>query len=311
VSKRLLAVLSILALGAMACSGSPTTTSKRDKSSASKGAGEEPDETQEPAGPGPEGSLSTATPEIFAHSATSLFRLDPDTRQVTKVADFSGCDGKIVDIAVDATGNLFASTWVLDSSNVRQGGGLARVDGKTARCTKIADGDVPNSLAFVPAGAIDANAEALVGFNLQKYVRIDVKTGKTSELGSLNPNPFNRWFRSSGDLVSVNGGKTYLTAKEVPKDDPDYGEPIDPNDVLLSIDPKTGKVLSVIGSTEKRDLYGVGFWAGTLYAFSDGGGMFAIDPKTARATVMPTSNSVQGQSFWGAGVTTSAPLSPR
>jgi hypothetical protein len=308
VGRTLVAILSILAVTAAACSGTPPqTTSKRDKSSAPANPEEEPsEEPQAPPGPGPEGNPSAAVPEIFAHSASSLFRLDPDSREVRKVGDFSGCDGQVVDIALDAAGNLFAATWAVGAR-----GALVRVDGKTARCTKIADGDLPNSLAFVPAGVLDANAEVLVGYNLQKYVRIDAQTGKTTEIGALNPNSFGRWFRSSGDLVSVSSGRTYLTAKEVPKDDPDYGEPIDPNDVLLSVDPKTGKVLSIVGSTGKQNLWGLGFWAGTLYAFSDTGGIFAIDPKTARATAMPTSNSVEGQSFWGAGVTTSAPLAPR
>jgi len=36
----------------------------------------------------------------------------------------------------------------------------------------IADGDYPTSLSFVPAGTVDPDEEALVGFVDEQYIRI-------------------------------------------------------------------------------------------------------------------------------------------
>lgn len=81
------------------------------------------------------------------------------------------------------------------------------LDLATAKCTQIAQGDFPNSLSFVPKGTVDPSSEALVGYVGSTYVRIDPKTGATTNIGSLSGG-----YRSSGDVVSVKGGGNFLTA---------------------------------------------------------------------------------------------------
>jgi hypothetical protein len=287
-------------LWAVGCSSASEPSGKAGSKAKPKAPSTETTDEDQGSGsdPGPDGNPVTVDPEVFAHSATTLYRMDPQTREISQIGDFSGCDGQVVDLAVNATGDVYATTFT----------SLVKVDKKTARCTKIADGSFPNSLAFVPVGTLDAKTELLVGYDEAKYLRIDPKTGSISQIGALNPNRTGKLYVSSGDVVSVSG-RTYLTAKEIASED-DLPAP-DALDYLLSIDPKTGKVLEVVGSTGQKDLWGVGFWAGTLYAFSNEGHVFAIDPSTAAATPMPTQNTIKGVSFWGAGVTTSAPIVPK
>jgi hypothetical protein len=133
--------------------------------------------------------------EVYGNSGTELYRLDPNTKAVTDIGSFDGCTG-VVDIALDEDSNLFGTT----------SKGLYKIDRNTAKCTSIASGEYPNSLSFVPKGTVDGNVEALVGYNEDVYVRIDPSTGKVSPIGSLG-----QGYTSSGDIVSVKGGGTYLT----------------------------------------------------------------------------------------------------
>lgn len=223
-----------------------------------------------------------AAAEVFGHSPDVLYRLDPLTRAITTVGSFSGCSKSVIDIAIDKDGAMFATTF----------GGLFRVDKATAQCTSIKSGSFPNSLSFVPKGTLDANEEALVGYIGSSYVRIDKVTGAVTTVGKLANN-----YTSSGDVVSVIGGKTYLTVKG-----PDC------SDCIVTVDPKTGALTEIIGALGHTDVFGLAFWGGSAYGFSDGGQLFEIDLKTAASTTIPMPNAPNGLSFYGAGSTTSAPL---
>src|SRR6185369_15959706 len=97
--------------------------------------------------------------EVWSHSDDTLFKLDPVTKQVTVVGRFTGCSS-VLDIALDANSNMFATT----ASDGGNRGGLWSIDRTTAACSLIAEGVYPNSLSFVPTGTVDANEEALVGY---------------------------------------------------------------------------------------------------------------------------------------------------
>lgn len=223
--------------------------------------------------------------EVFAHSGTTLYRLDPATKKVTVVGPFASCGfSEVIDIAIDKDGSMFATTF----------GGLYRVDKQTALCTHIADGGYPNSLSFVPEGTVDPAAEALVGYQGSSYVRIDPKTGSTQTIGAISGGYF-----SSGDIVSVIGGGTYLTVQ---------GNGC--ADCIIEVDPKSGDMKKMIGPLGKAEVYGLAFWGGSAYGFSSAGVLFQIDLATAATTFIPMPNPPPGLSFYGAGSTTSAPLMP-
>jgi hypothetical protein len=222
---------------------------------------------------------------VYGHSADTLYKLDPNTKAVTVVGDFSGCSS-VVDIALDESSKLFGTT----------SSGLWQIDTQTAACTQIAAGSYPNSLSFVPKGTLDPNAEALVGYVDGDYIRIDTSTGQITNVGSIGNN-----LRSSGDIVSVKSGPTYLTVKGS-----------NCNDCLIEVDPKTGSMVKNIGSIKHTDVFGLAFWAGTVYGFDNAGDLFQVTINGSQIQTSPITvpNAPSSLSFWGAGSTTSAPVTP-
>jgi hypothetical protein len=218
--------------------------------------------------------------------------LDPVTKAATEVAPFGGCED-IIDIALDEASTLYA---VSDFT-------LYTVDKETAKCTRIASGLYPNSLSFVPTGTVDPNVEALVGYDGSDYVRIDPKTGQKSKIGSLGAG-----FSSSGDIVSVKGGGTYLTVTAT-----GFGATsCVSSDCLVEVDPRTGALKQNFGSIQHTAVYGLSFWGGKLYGFDDGGELFEVTlgPTSVTTSSIAIPDAPPRLSFWGAGSSTSAPLVP-
>jgi hypothetical protein len=232
------------------------------------------------AGPIPDASMAPA--EVFGQSAGTLYKVDPVTNVVTTVGDFQVCDS-VIDIALDKNGNMYATT----------SSGFYSVDKATAVCTHIADGAYPNSLSFVPAGTVDPNVEALVGYEGAEYVRIDLTSGAVTTIGSLG----NAGYASSGDVVSVIGGGTYLTVN---------GNGC--NDCIVEVNPTTGALVKNIGKLAYSEVYGLAFWGGSAYGFSATGPVFQINLTTAACTDIPIPNMPAGYPWYGAGSTTAAPL---
>ncbi|HEY3821452.1 MAG TPA: hypothetical protein VGL81_30000 [Polyangiaceae bacterium] len=222
---------------------------------------------------------------IYAHSADILYRLDATSKQVAVVGPFSGGCDSVIDIALDSNSNAYVTT----------AAGLWSLDLQTAACSHIAGGSYPNSLSFVPKGTLDPNTEALVGYNGSTYIRINTTTGAVQNVGALTGG-----YTSSGDIVSVIGGGTFLTVK---------GGSANCNDCLLQIDPKTGDLVQSYGSVNHVDVFGLAFWAGTAYGFDNGGQVFSIGWQngTLTTTDIPVPNPPPGLAFWGAGSTTAAP----
>jgi hypothetical protein len=220
--------------------------------------------------------------EVFAHSPSVLYRLDPDTKVFSTVGALQGCPpGGVIDLAIDKDGAMFVTTF----------GSLYKVDKATAVCTHVADGEYPNSLSFVPKGTVDPGVEALVGYLGSDYVRIDPVTGKVTTIGGLGGG-----YVSSGDIVSAIGGGTYLTVN---------GNGC--SDCIVEVHPKTGDLKKMIGPLGHSAVFGLAFWGGVAYGFDDAGELFQIDLTTGVSSVIPTT---PGLEFWGAGSTTAAPLKP-
>lgn len=283
-----LASLVSIALAAAACSAGSEDGSGASSSGAAgqggSGAGTDGGGTNFEGGSDQGGGSGNLVAEVFGHSASTLYRLDPDTKAVTVVGDFSGCSS-VIDIALDKDSNLFGTTT----------DGLYRIDKMTAACTPIAGGNFPNSLSFIPAGTLDPNAESLVGYVGDQYVRIDPTTGSIQNVGSLGePGLY-----SSGDIVSVKGGATYLTVK---------GGSCE-TDCLVEVNPVTGVLLKNWGMLGYLSAYGIAFWAGSVYGFTEGGQLFEVtfDNGVLATTLITSPPEV---SFWGAGSTTSAPPTP-
>lgn len=281
-------LISALAVTLAGCAGTTERKGFEDEKPAPG-----PDETT-PA-PGPTGDFGNEPPppapetpevhEVFGHSATTLYKLEPATKAVTVVGAFKQCK-PIIDIALDEKSTLYAVSY--DT--------LYTVDKNTATCAELHSGDYPNSLSFVPKGTVDPNEEALVGYDQGNYVRISLKDGSRTVVGKLGGN-----YVSSGDIVSVKGGKTFLTVK---------GGDCNKTDCLVEVDPQTGEMLKNWGSIEHQKVFGLSFWGGKVYGFDEQGSLFEVTFGTNKivTTTIPIPQKPADLSFWGAGSSTSAPL---
>ncbi len=239
--------------------------------------------------------------EVFGHSGKTLYRLDPDTKSVQVIGNFSGCNEgseQVIDIALDEASTMYGTTYT----------GLFRIDKTNARCTRVTSAsgqDFPNSLSFVPKGSLDPASEALVGYVDDAYVRVDTTTGKITTIGRLG----NAQLRSSGDIVSVIGGPTYLTVKSTTP-----SGKCSASDCLVEIDPKTGAITKDWGALNARqDVFGVAFWAGSIYGFTKAGTLFQVQISGGSLTLNEITIPARPTdlSFFGAGSTTSAPTEPK
>lgn len=230
---------------------------------------------------------------VWAHSAQTLYEFDPRSETVTAIADFAAPNGDplddMTDLAVDRDGRM------LTCSNLA----LFSVDPETAVATEIAvfpidEGVRFYGLTFLPEGVLDVDQETLVGAtSAGEYFRIDPDTGSSELLGQ-----FSDGYVLSGDIVSVVGAGTFATVK---RDDID-------SDVLVDLDPSTGEVTPIGGPIGFVSLFGLGYWRSRLYGFSSRGELVQID--IDRGTGSLVTDQTGADQFWGAGVTTIAPVGP-
>jgi hypothetical protein len=219
---------------------------------------------------------------VYGHSPSVLYKLDPKTKAVTTVGSFD-CSSSVIDLAIDENNKAFVTSF----------GAIYSLDLNTAKCKQISAGSYPNSLSFVPKGTLDPNAEALVGYFGSTYVRIDTTTGQVSNVGALSGG-----YSSSGDIVSVKNGGTFLTVKG-----PSCA------DCLVQVDPKTGNLVQNYGSLGYTDVFGIAFWGGKVYGFTNGGELFEVSAQGNQimTTIVPIPNKPPNLQFWGAGSSTSVP----
>ena len=243
--------------------------------------------------------------KVYAHSDSTLWLLEPISKQMTMVGAFdcvsAGDVASMVDIAIDRAGKMTGSAGI--SFNMSLGGALVSIDPTNAHCTILNRGaNLVTSLTYVPEGTLLAGAEALVGYAEDRYVRVDPATGAVTDIGPLNnaASGGTTWV-SSGDVVSIKDGGTYLTVK------PETGSTAG-GDRIVEVDPKTGALKRIIGATGMVDVLGLGYWGGIAYGFTIAGTLIQIDLRTGAGTVIPIPGATSELSFLGAGTTTIAPI---
>lgn len=222
---------------------------------------------------------------VYAHTAAKLYKVDPDTLNVQEVGDFQwgsvGFD-EMTDIAIDKYGQMIGVSFTR----------VFRVDPSSAQTTLLSSSLSRsfNGLSYVPADQIGMTGEdVLVGTQDidGRVFRVDPMTGATMEIGNMGTS-----FTSSGDLVGVAGFGTVQTV------------PGSSGDTLARL-AKTSFAASAIGTgTGFSKIYGVAFFKGKVYGFTEDGHFVLVDPGTGAGTMV--SNS--GIAWWGAAVTTVAPV---
>ena len=221
---------------------------------------------------------------VYAHTASTLYRVDPDTLAINQVGNFgwpSGSD-QMTDLAIDQTGLMIGVSF----------SSVYRVDPTTAQATLLSSslGGTFNGLSFVPAAMLgQTGADVLVGTRNSdgKVFRVDPMTGATSEVGDMGA------YASSGDLVSIANFGTVQTVTG------------GSSDVLAKLAPNTFAATPVGSGTGFGEIWGIAYWKNKVYGFTSNGDFVLIDPTTGVATLVSHQN---GLSWWGAAVTTLAPV---
>ena len=237
--------------------------------------------------PGVDAADSGGNAAVFAHSASTLFRINPITYAVTRVGPFhwpSGSD-TMTDIAIDQDGVMIGISYH----------SVYRVDPQTADCTRLSSNlqGMFNGLSFVPSMLAFGleGPDVLVGDRNSdgKIFQIDRNTGGVTQIGDMGGD-----YVSSGDLVAVTGFGIVAT---VPTGT------LGP-DQLVRLAPTTFAATPIGATTGFDDIWGVGFWGTRVFGFTAQGTLTIIDS----ATGVGTSVAVDGEAWWGAAVTTAAPI---
>ncbi|CAN5860326.1 hypothetical protein BH11MYX3_BH11MYX3_05290 [soil metagenome] len=221
---------------------------------------------------------------VYAHTASDLYKVDPDTLAITKVGTFAWSNGtdSMTDIAIDKTGLMLGVSF----------SAVYRIDPTNAVATRLSTGlsGTFNGLSFVPAAMLGTTGDdVLVGTRNADGVvfRIDPMTGQATTIGNMGG------FSSSGDLVAVTNFGTVQTA--------DNGIS---NDRLVRLAPQTFAATAVGTDIGYSDIWGVAFWKDKIFGFTASGQFVTIDPTTGAGTLVQSN----GPAWWGAAVTTSAPV---
>jgi hypothetical protein len=217
---------------------------------------------------------------VYAHTATTLYRVDPDTLAVTMVGDFSP-SVQMTDIAIDKTGLMIGLSFT----------DVYRVDPGTAQTTHLSGGlsGTFNGLSFIPATQIGQTGDdILVATRADDGMvfRVDPMTGGTTAIGNMGG------YSSSGDLVAVNGFGTVQTATG------------SSSDQLVRLAPNTFSATPIGSGTGFSQIWGIAFWKTKIFGFTNGGEFVLIDPTTGVGTLVQGN----GPQWWGAAVTTMAPV---
>ncbi|HEX5057845.1 MAG TPA: hypothetical protein VFV99_00740 [Kofleriaceae bacterium] len=221
---------------------------------------------------------------VYAHSPSTLYKIDPDTLQVQMVGAFNwgsvGSD-QMTDIAIDKNGQMIGVSFTR----------VYRVDPSNAATTLLSSQLVRsfNGLSFVPAAQLGMTGDdVLVGTQSTDgaVYRIDPMTGAATQVGNMGA------YTSSGDLVGVAGFGTVQTVNG------------SGSDVLARLATSTFAASPIGTATGFSEIWGVAFFKDKIYGFTNGGAFLLIDPNTGAGT-MVSNNGIQ---WWGAAVTTTAPV---
>ncbi|MFT5358683.1 MAG: hypothetical protein ACI9KE_005922 [Polyangiales bacterium] len=243
---------------------------------------------------------------VYGHTRSGLYELNPRDSSLRFVGDFdcveagdniSDSAAGMTDLAVDRDGAMFGVGRASPDDRFHV---LMRVTPATGACSLVGgvmlDGDpaTVQGLSFVPAGTLDATQEVLVGSNgAGAFFRIDRETGVASSLGTIDVESDIR----GGDIVSIAGAASWVITSA---------------NSLVEFDLVSGDVVSerpIVGAPASDSLgWGLGYWGGSIYAFSFLGKLYAIDTESAVLSEIAIPDAPAELSFRGAAVTTIVPL---
>jgi hypothetical protein len=226
-------------------------------------------------------------PVVYAHSADELYSINPDTLEVALVGPFAWPGGgadQMTDIALDQDGRMVGISF----------GSVYSIDPETAVCQFLAhlEGSF-NGLSFLEVPGLDGAVEELVAVALDGTLwTLDPMTGASTQRGS-----YGGGLGSSGDLVYVRELGAFATVRLV--------DASSAFDGVARVDPATGAA-TLLGNGQSgfSNIWGLAYWGSRLFGFTEGQEFVVIEVMTGTATLVETSSA----RWWGAGVTTRAPV---
>ena len=223
---------------------------------------------------------------LYAHTSSQLYKLDIASKTFALVGSFTfnKSSGSVTDIALNRTQNLYAVTF----------NDLFTCTTFNAACTWLMKLPTSfNGMTFVPMGTVYKDKEALIGIaNNGGWHQIDFQAAVPTikQLGS-----YGAGYTSSGDAFSVLGIGTFATVNKTGVS----------GDVLVEVEPTTGKVIKDLGAIGGSALYGFAWWDGVFYGFASSGQVWDVDVATGKGKQLSGFN-IPKVSWWGAGVSTEA-----
>ena len=243
--------------------------------------------------------------QIYGHSGSTLYRVDPVTYGVTTVGAMSGC-GTTFDLAIDATGNMYS----VDSANKLYKVTYPATGAGAVSCTYLATGPTSfNGLTFTPTSLLTPTpaAEPLHGqANNGGWYELKLTAGGAPVTYTLKGyyGGAANVIQSSGDSVGIIGDAEYAVVKSGSSSLPG-------GDHLWKVDANNGAKITDITPTGSGlgACYGIAYWGGKTYLFcgSPSSGIYTIDTTTGSTTLVKATPAI---SWYGAAVTTSAPTIP-
>ena len=233
---------------------------------------------------------------VYAHSGSKLYQINVQTLAPVEIGSMTGLGTQsLTDLAIDKNDRMIGIT--LDK--------LYEVNATSGAATLISDLSASaqgfTSLSFVPMNLNDpSSTDILVSANsVGEVFSIDAAAGTATKLGAYGTVAAGR-VGSSGDLIAVRGLGIYATVN--------IGTDPTAQDYLARIDPATWTATPLGTGTGFNDIFGLGYWQGTIYGFvatsQTAGKMITIDPNTGKGTEV-----LNGAIRWfGAGVATDAPI---
>ncbi len=234
-------------------------------------------------GPSVDGAVNPGPDAVrmYVHTRDKLFLMDDLNFTLIEIGAFNPADElNMTDLAITPDGEIYTLS--------REA--LYKIDRNTAQATRIADvtGALNVGMTFLVDGT-------LLATDKDGGVRkIDPISGVVTELGS-----FGSGYSTAGDLVGVSDGRMFAISDDGPNGNEEM------NNVLITINPTTGKFVESIGQIGWGRVFGSAVANNRIYAFTEEGYVIEINPSNGVGTERAFYPEIE---FWGAGVTPRATI---
>ncbi len=266
------------------------------------------------------------TTTIYAHTDTALYAMDPKTKALTLIGNFTGLGGgtgdtSITDLAVNGAGDVYVNSASVIYKAALPAGGAGSV--ALAKVAAIGSTQKFLALGFTPSDALGAGTgEVLIGGDGNGELwSIDPSTGATRDLGGFGNDPSiaGNVLALSGDVVFYADAAGHATGLATirsctPGASGKSPSCTGPSDYLAGIDMTAlqtafathtpakslnggiygGSSTASGAGTGHRDVFGLGVWEGNVYGFTRGS-TSTTAPASPSLLLIETTGAAAGQ----------------